>query len=57
MTVIARATTDNCREKDFLSITFTLCPHNLLMEVLQPDDETSACKGVLCEDMSLTLIK
>ena len=48
MTVLERATTDNCRENDFPLITFTLCPHNLLMEVLQPDDETRAYKGVLC---------
>ena len=34
LTVLERATTDNCRENDFLLITFTLCPHNLLIEVV-----------------------
>ena len=57
MTVLARATTDNRRENAFSLITFTLCPHNLLIEVLQPDNETCAYKGVLCKDVSLTLVK
>ena len=35
LTVLARATTDNCRENVFPLITFTLCPHNnLLIEVV-----------------------
>ena len=57
MTVLARATTDNRRENAFPLITFTLCPHNLLIEVLQPDNETCAYKGFLCKDVSLTLVK
>ena len=34
MTVLAHATTDNRRENVFPLITFTLCPHNLLIEVV-----------------------